>query len=60
MSGDAALGAGACAVSGVLGAAPEVADIVLDRYRAAVADQASPAVVARAQLPGKSRCAPLV
>ena len=57
---DAALSAGACAVSGVLGAAPEVADIVLDRYRAAVADQASPVVVARAQLPGKSRCAPLV
>jgi sirohydrochlorin ferrochelatase len=57
---DAALGAGACAVSGVLGAAPEVADIVLDRYRAAVADQASPAIVARAQLSGNSRCAPLV
>jgi sirohydrochlorin ferrochelatase len=29
---DAALGAGAAAVSGPLGAAPEVADIVLDRY----------------------------
>jgi sirohydrochlorin ferrochelatase len=32
---DAALGAGADLVSGVLGAAPEVADVVLDRYRAA-------------------------
>ena len=34
---DGALGAGAAAVSGVLGAAPEVADVVLRRYRAAVA-----------------------
>ena len=33
---DAALGAGAAAVSGALGAAPEVADTVLERYRAAV------------------------
>jgi sirohydrochlorin ferrochelatase len=33
---DAALGAGAAAVSGTLGAAPEVADTVLERYRAAV------------------------
>ncbi|HVT66572.1 MAG TPA: hypothetical protein VHF26_02405, partial [Trebonia sp.] len=33
----AALGAGAAAVSGVLGAAPEVADIVLERYAAAAA-----------------------
>jgi sirohydrochlorin ferrochelatase len=33
---DAALDAGAAAVSAVLGAAPEVADIVLDRYAAAV------------------------
>jgi sirohydrochlorin ferrochelatase len=32
---DAALGAGAAAVSGVLGAAPEVADVVFDRYLAA-------------------------
>ena len=32
---DAALGAGADAVSGVLGAAPEVADVVLGRYLAA-------------------------
>jgi len=29
---DAALGAGAAAVSGVLGAAPEVADTVIERY----------------------------
>jgi sirohydrochlorin ferrochelatase len=34
---DAALDAGADAVSGVLGAAPEVADVVLDRYLAAAA-----------------------
>jgi sirohydrochlorin ferrochelatase len=33
---DAALGAGAAAVSGVLGAAPEVADVILDRYAVAV------------------------
>jgi sirohydrochlorin ferrochelatase len=32
---DGALSAGAAAVSGVLGAAPEVADVVLDRYLAA-------------------------
>jgi sirohydrochlorin ferrochelatase len=37
---DAALGAGAAAVSGVLGAAPEVADVVLDRYLAAMAGTA--------------------
>jgi sirohydrochlorin ferrochelatase len=36
---DGALDAGAWAVSGVLGAAPEVADIVLDRYRATLADR---------------------
>ncbi len=34
---DAALDAGAAAVSAVLGAAPEVADVVLDRYLAAAA-----------------------
>jgi sirohydrochlorin ferrochelatase len=34
---DAALDAGADAVSGVLGAAPEVADVVIDRYLAAAA-----------------------
>jgi len=33
---DAALGAGADAVSSVLGAAPEVADTVIERYRAAL------------------------
>ena len=37
---DAALGAGADAVSGVLGASAEVADVVLDRYLAALAEQA--------------------
>ena len=37
---EAALGAGAAAVSGVLGAAPEVADVVLDRYLAATAGTA--------------------
>jgi sirohydrochlorin ferrochelatase len=36
----AALGAGAAAASGVLGAAPEVADVVLDRYLAAAAEPA--------------------
>ncbi|HEX9040288.1 MAG TPA: CbiX/SirB N-terminal domain-containing protein [Trebonia sp.] len=39
---DAALGAGAAAVAPVLGAAPEVADTVIERYRAAVS--AVPAV----------------
>ncbi len=43
---DAALGAGAVAVSGVLGAAPEVADMVLDRYRAA-ADPGWPGAAAK-------------
>jgi sirohydrochlorin ferrochelatase len=37
---DAALGAGAAAVSPVLGAAPEVADVILDRYLAAAAGAA--------------------
>jgi sirohydrochlorin ferrochelatase len=36
---DAALGAGADVVGGVLGAAPEVADVVLDRYLAAAANR---------------------
>lgn len=44
-----ALGAGADAVSGTLGAAPEVADVVLDRYRSAVADLVTAPLVARAQ-----------
>jgi sirohydrochlorin ferrochelatase len=52
---DAALGAGACLVSGVLGAAPEVADVVIERYLAAAAD-ASQSVVARAQLSGTLGC----
>ncbi|HXT91940.1 MAG TPA: sirohydrochlorin chelatase [Trebonia sp.] len=46
---DGALGAGAAAVSGVLGAAPEVADVVLHRYRAAIADLAAQPAEARAQ-----------
>jgi sirohydrochlorin ferrochelatase len=57
---DAALGAGASAVSGVLGAAPEVADIILDRYRAAAADRAAQSIVARAQLTGAHGCDPPV
>ena len=52
---DAALGAGACLVSGVLGAAPEVADVVIERYLAAVANAAQ-SVVARAQLSGTLGC----
>src|SRR6185437_11423387 len=36
---DGALGAGAAAVSAVLGAAPEVADVVLDRYLAATSSR---------------------
>ena len=45
----AALGAGAAAVSGVLGAAPEVANVVLDRYLAAAA--ANQSIVAGAPYP---------
>jgi sirohydrochlorin ferrochelatase len=56
-----ALAAGAAAVSGVLGAAPEVADVILDRYEAAVSERGGSApvrvraefripLVARAQL----------
>ena len=41
---NAALGAGADLVSGVLGAAPEVAEVVLVRYLAAAADPAGPGV----------------
>lgn len=47
---DGALGAGASVVSGVLGAAPEVADVVLHRYRAAIAGIAADSIAARAQL----------
>jgi sirohydrochlorin ferrochelatase len=54
---DGARNAGADAVSGVLGAAPEVTDVVLDRYRAAVADLAAQSTVARAQLSVTSRTA---
>lgn len=46
---DDALGAGADVVSAALGAAPEVAGVVLDRYRAAVADLAAQSIVAGAQ-----------
>jgi len=46
--GDAARGAGAAAVSKVLGAAPEVADVVLDRYLAAVSGQDGAARLASA------------
>jgi len=52
---DAALGAGADTVAAPLGAAPEVAAVVLDRYRAALrgarAGAGARPVVARAQLP---------
>jgi sirohydrochlorin ferrochelatase len=44
----AALGAGAAAVSAALGAAPEVADVVLDRYLAAAEDPAGRAARANA------------
>jgi sirohydrochlorin ferrochelatase len=57
---DGALAAGADAVSAPLGAAPEVADVVLDRYRSAVADLAAQSIVARAQLSTVQGCYPLV
>jgi len=57
---DAALEAGADAISAVLGAAPEVADVILDRYtearrdkevaRTPVGPELSVPIVARAQL----------
>lgn len=51
---DGAIGAGAYAVSAVLGAAPEVAEVVLDRYRAAAttlaARDAGQSIVARTKL----------
>jgi sirohydrochlorin ferrochelatase len=47
---EGALSAGADVVSEPLGAAPEVADVVLDRYRSAVMETVARAVVARAQL----------
>jgi sirohydrochlorin ferrochelatase len=49
---DAALGAGASAVSPALGAAPEVADVIMERYLAAVSAELSGPLVARAQLSG--------
>ena len=56
---DAALGAGADAVSAALGAAPEVADVVLDRYLAAAADlagrRASETAVHAAPVPASAR-----
>lgn len=48
---EAALGAGAAAVSGALGATPELADVVLDRYQDALRQAGGPraqAAVARA------------
>ena len=47
--GEAARGAGADAVSAVLGAAPEVADVVLDRYLAAASGQGRAARLASAE-----------
>jgi len=54
---DAALGAGADAVSAALGAAPEVADVVLDRYlEADLAGRRASETAARAALePGRAR-----
>jgi sirohydrochlorin ferrochelatase len=47
--GEAAREAGAAAVSDVLGAAPEVADVVLDRYLAAASGQGGAARLASAE-----------
>ena len=47
---DTALAAGARAVSPPLGDAPEVADVIMDRYQAAVRAELSVPFVARAQL----------
>jgi sirohydrochlorin ferrochelatase len=44
-----ALAAGAAAVSGVLGASPEVADVILDRYQAAVRAELSVPLAAQAR-----------
>jgi sirohydrochlorin ferrochelatase len=54
---DAALGAGADAVSAALGAAPEVADVVLDRYLAANLDgrRASETAAHAAPRPARAR-----
>jgi sirohydrochlorin ferrochelatase len=45
---DTSLAAGADAVSGVLGAAPEVADVIIGRYLAEVREQATAPLVAEA------------
>jgi sirohydrochlorin ferrochelatase len=42
---EGALRAGAAAVSGILGAAPEVADVILDRYQAAVSEDSRSAPI---------------
>jgi sirohydrochlorin ferrochelatase len=47
--GGGALGAGADAVSEPLGAAPEVTEVILDRYQSALAEAAAQPVAARAQ-----------
>jgi sirohydrochlorin ferrochelatase len=52
---EAALAAGADAVSGTLGAAPEVADVVLDRYRAAAEVQTDDHLTAAAPAPARAR-----
>jgi sirohydrochlorin ferrochelatase len=49
---DTALSAGASAVSPALGAAPEVADVIVERYLAAVSAELSGSLMARAQLSG--------
>lgn len=51
----AALAAGAAAVSGALGAAPEVADVILERYAAAARAEPAAPLVAGACLPGAAR-----
>jgi len=49
---DAALEAGADAVSAVLGAAPEVADVILDRYQQARRDKEIPRIAAGVEFSG--------
>lgn len=53
---DGALGAGADAVSAALGAAPEVADVAVARYRAAAAGPSAQSIVARTQLSALQGC----
>jgi sirohydrochlorin ferrochelatase len=45
---DTSLAAGAAAVTGVLGAAPEIADVIIARYLAEAGGQAAAPLVARA------------